>query len=322
MDEAQKWIRQLKTKDKDWEDYRSSRAFAVDKLGELKEASAVPELIDLIRDPNTFLGSRVAAALGMIGDERAIPALINALHGKERVVEEATAALGKFSSKCVVPALLGAFGYRTELYTETYKVIRIFGFQAVPPLIAGLKNGNRHAPFITSMLIELLNNFCTVEQVKEFGKILDKEYENIIRSRGSEISSDLRSEFAELRRRYAIALSKSKDPSAVPLLVEELANKGKDKHAIVIPLRHVLEDCKSAADINGFEDRLRVGMGLVKKRFGKDGMAEVQFIVSQFLCAAAKKKNELASDKGILLTDIPKPPKKGGVYRLRKVMVR
>jgi hypothetical protein len=321
MDDAQKWISQLKTNDKTWEDYSSSRAFAAEKLGELKEASAVPELIDLLKDRDRFLASQVAVALGMIGDERAIPALILQLYGEERVCEKASEALGKFSSKSVIPALLGALGYGTELYKETYAIIRRFGFQAVPTLMAGLKDGNRHMPFITSMLIELLNNYCTLEQVKEFGKILNEKYE-IIQGTGSEISSDLRSEFVELRRRYAIALVKSKDPSAVPLLVEELENKEKDKYAIVIPLEQALKDCKSAADIREFEDGLKVGVGVVKKRFGKDRVAEVQFIVLQFMLRAAKKKDELAQDKGILLTDIPKPPKKGGIYRLRKVMVR
>jgi HEAT repeat protein len=82
----------------------ADRYYAIHLLGELKDATAVPVLIALLRDEK--VNYKVAWALGEIGGKPAVEALVDALRDKSpdvRVI--AIEALGKLNAKESLPSL-------------------------------------------------------------------------------------------------------------------------------------------------------------------------------------------------------------------------
>ncbi|MEM3031127.1 MAG: HEAT repeat domain-containing protein [Candidatus Micrarchaeia archaeon] len=83
---------------------------AVEALGRLglrdeRVKKAVPDLIEALADP--LLRADIARALGMIGDDKAVPALIECLNdGNREVRGNATEALGHMKDRRSVPALI------------------------------------------------------------------------------------------------------------------------------------------------------------------------------------------------------------------------
>lgn len=86
-------------KDKD----RLVRWRAVDALGEIGDASAVPALIETLQDEDAFVHRKTADALGMIGP-LAVPFLIEALTLKRvRVRRQVAEALGRIGNAQTLP---------------------------------------------------------------------------------------------------------------------------------------------------------------------------------------------------------------------------
>jgi HEAT repeat protein len=82
----------------------TDRYYAVHLLGELKDPSAVPDLVALLQDEQ--VNYKVAWALGEIGGEPAVQGLVEALHDKNpdvRVI--AIEALGKLNAKEALSSL-------------------------------------------------------------------------------------------------------------------------------------------------------------------------------------------------------------------------
>jgi HEAT repeat protein len=61
------------------DEHDNVRAAAAEKLGKLKDPSAVPNLIQALKDPSTAVKEKAAEALGLIGRPDARPALEAAL---------------------------------------------------------------------------------------------------------------------------------------------------------------------------------------------------------------------------------------------------
>jgi len=85
------------------------RERAAAALGELGDRRAVPELIKMLRDENALVREHAASALRYLGDRRAVPALIETLRDEDAVVREHVAtALGTLGDKQAVQPLTDA----------------------------------------------------------------------------------------------------------------------------------------------------------------------------------------------------------------------
>jgi hypothetical protein len=88
-------------------------------------------------------------------------------------------------------------------------------------------------------------------------------------------------------------------------------------------LEKAIENCASAGSLDGIEARVSESYAALRNgcRYGKEteptgtGLA-----FSELTNQIAKRRDALAAKRDVLLEDIPKPPKKGGVYQeMRKV---
>jgi HEAT repeat protein len=102
---------------------------------------------------------------------------------------------------------------------------------------------------------------------------------------------------------------------AIPSLVEAFTDRDRIVRAVVgTALNDILDRSKTIDELDEFNIRLREGFNrLCKKHKGRHLLKEKMEIV-RLKKLIAKKKNELVKDKGILLTDKPKPPK-GRMYQ-------
>ncbi|HEX2907493.1 MAG TPA: HEAT repeat domain-containing protein [Phototrophicaceae bacterium] len=98
------------------------RQEAANALGKLRFTEAVPQLIGLLNHHNTGIVAKAIAALGEIGDKRAVPALIEKLEDKRPayyldwyVYTWAEEALRNFETPEVVEAVNNAFRKRNRL---------------------------------------------------------------------------------------------------------------------------------------------------------------------------------------------------------------
>jgi HEAT repeat protein len=85
-------------------------------------------------------------------------------------------------------------------------------------------------------------------------------------------------------------------------------------------LRHesAIGNCDSVEALERMEANLRKGYDASRKRYkyGKEAeLASIGSVVSGFMGKTAKRRDALAAKRDILLDDLPKPPKRGGVYQ-------
>jgi len=121
----------------------------------------------------------------------------------------------------------------------------------------------------------------------------------------------------EVRIVAARELNKIKDASAIPALVETLGdNSDRVRWIVTSALEGILRNCKTFNELEKFEKRL---MGrfenLIKKTWKHGELTIIRMQFSKLSSLAAKQKNSLVSKRDLLLDDVPKPPKKGGIYR-------
>jgi len=135
------WIQKGKN-DKD----RTTRQSAINALGQIGEPAVRP-LIAELESGSWTRSSNAAAALGLIGDPRAVEPLIAtlAVHGKSNSVvhNAAVEALGQIGDARAVEPLIAALRDETSKVHETViKALGKIGAPAVDPLIAVLKDGS------------------------------------------------------------------------------------------------------------------------------------------------------------------------------------
>ncbi len=107
------------------------RLLAVEALGEIGDARAVPELLQALQDP--ALHEAVIRALGQIGDQRAVPDLLEILDQSESQAREATVvALGAIGNPSAISALARET-HGTYSQAAIKSLVRI-GTPAIPAL--------------------------------------------------------------------------------------------------------------------------------------------------------------------------------------------
>jgi len=103
----------------------------------------------------------------------------------------------------------------------------------------------------------------------------------------------------------------------VPALIYALNDEDSCLRGHVIEgLGNILEKCQTLDQLMEFEKALDEGFHSMRKRSqDRHEMNEAMSGIGKLITSLAKRRNELVEDKGILLSDIPKPPKSGTIYR-------
>ena len=122
-----------------------------------------------------------------------------------------------------------------------------------------------------------------------------------------------------------VALREFGDASAVPALVEALKDGDiGGRGNVAEALEKIVEKCKTVEDLDEIERGIDKGSAALRKgRVDKSVLIDAQIEVAKLTSRIAKRKDELAPKRDLLLDGKPKPPKKErGVYRTLRVKNR
>jgi len=132
----------------------------------------------------------------------------------------------------------------------------------------------------------------------------------------------LKDEDSNMRLWAAITLSSIGQP-AIPALIEALEDTNFFVRSNAArALGGILNKCETIEAVNEFETHLQDGMNSVRKQWKKGVTTEFGLQISKLQIAAARKRDELAPKRDILLDEVPKPPKKGEIYQQMRGTVR
>jgi HEAT repeat protein len=181
----------------------SVRESAVEALGRIGDAEAVPGLLAALGDANADVREAAAAALGEIGAP-AVPGLLAALRDADADVREAAAkALGEIGDAAAVPGLLAALGdAEANVREAAAKALGQIGdAAAVPGLLAALRDADADVRRAAAALGEI-GDAAAVPG----------------------LLAALRDADADVRRAAAAALGEIGDAAAVPGLLAALGD--------------------------------------------------------------------------------------------------
>ena len=119
----------------------------------------------------------------------------------------------------------------------------------------------------------------------------------------------------------AWSLGKIGDASAVPALIGVLGDRNRNvRYYASLALGKIVEKCETIEDLKKFEEMFEEFLSTLKEGYhDKKIIIDVQTKVAKWTSRIAKKKDNLIPERDLLLTDKPKPPKKGnGVYQTLK----
>jgi len=132
---------------------RSARPWAIDSLGKLKYAPAVPALVKALDDPNTAVQRAAAEALGAIGDKSAVMPLIAVVQRKREpepkredtnLVIAAAESLGKLGDDRAFEPLVALLVYgESRIHVAAIEALGTMGgARAIEPLMGMMRRGN------------------------------------------------------------------------------------------------------------------------------------------------------------------------------------
>jgi HEAT repeat protein len=292
MDDLDGLFEQLKDPDS------KVRRNAAEKLGERRDASTIRALIEVLKYQNPLVREVAAMALGMIGDAEGVPALIEALvSGNMFVREKAAEALGKIG-KPAVPALIRLLN--DELERDRWHSAVVLGeikdTRAVPALIEAAKGNDFE---VKRAAVSALGKIRHCSAVPVLIDELSAEEDEMVMINASK------------------ALGRIADARAFPALLGVLYFDSGDVDRFVYrAIKKILKKCNSKDEIQLFEGELVEALSKLDKEYIlRSQKQKTEFRIVHLRIKAISKKNELTKDKGILLDDKPKPPKKGRMYQ-------
>jgi HEAT repeat protein len=319
---------------------------ALIKIGE----PAVPALIEKIKGEDSFVRNNAIRVLGEIGDRRAVPVLIEAVKDKTRGRSEAASALMWMGvqnlelnvlvlcklfcndkdeilkiGKPAIPVLIELLkDDNSTIRSEAVKALVMLGTHALPALFSAIKDEDSK---VCESVVEALGKIRHYFAVPFLIKVL-KDGDPYVRKSAAEALGNIGHESAvpaliealedseeSVRLDAALALGYVGDVRAAQPLIEKLEDNKDMRTNAAMGLGGILNSCETLQEIQNFETKLQEGYELREKVKGKDEFLKVQITISQLRIAASVKRNELSKDKGILLDDKPKPPKKGTIFR-------
>jgi HEAT repeat protein len=331
-------------------DDHTIREYAAEILGSLKDKKAVPDLIMSLND-GYFTVKRVSAwALANIGEanlhdsellKNITVSLIESLDEQDvmiqdRLVEELI-KVGKAFSPLIAKAMKDKRKsyYLRDGAAKALEKIGFVGLGIEEQIFCQLALSNEHNIPIHERTVSVLigalrDNYASSNAIRALGII------EVSNTQLDEIIDILKCGNHEERKCAALALGEIGNKRAIPDLVislGDLKRSGLDflnlpqddgehiRLAICSSLERILDRCKTPKSVEEFERLLQIGFSELVKKPDLCNLAITKVDVGQLRGRSAKKKNKLIKDQGILLNDIPKPPKKGRIYqRLRRVM--
>ena len=197
---------------KDWKGQQADlRVVCVDILGEIGDERAVPVIIDVLKEDRMTMRYNAARALGNIADKRAAPALIGLLNDKEWQVRfYAVEALGKIGDRSAVNPIADI------MIKDANSEIRLTAIDALNSLdgksryksVIELFSDNQ--PNIRSRAVELIGKWKTEEALPLIVRMLRDDRSNVVRSS------------------CAHALGIYKNFASAPALIQSLSDNYKD----------------------------------------------------------------------------------------------
>lgn len=159
------------------------RLRAVDALGVLKYAHAVPELVRCLgEDENWMVRSNAARSLGEIGDPTAETSLIGALKDENVVVVgQAASALGKLKSVAAIQPLMN-LPPNVQISVEVGGALASIGQVAIQPLIDSLDNPD---PEIRKRSAIILATICDITAIEPLARVFREDPNPDVRAAAS-----------------------------------------------------------------------------------------------------------------------------------------
>jgi len=166
--------------------------------------SAVTGLINCLKDEDQSVRSAAAVALGRIGDNAAVPGLIQLIEDSN-VGRQAVIALGEIGDSSALPHLEKALRNRAFPYRiEGVRALSQLGSVSIPILLEFLtdKDGNLRHNIVCS-----LENICDVSAVPALTQVLLNDIVDSVRYNAARV------------------LGKIGDPSSIPALLEAIFDR-------------------------------------------------------------------------------------------------
>jgi len=160
------------------------RKAAAAALGRIGDVRAVEPLVAALQDEDDWVGGQAALALGSTGDPRAVSPLIAALREGQRLTRSAAAdALGSIGDARAVGPLIDALGDSPADMYAAKALGEIGDARAVGPLISALEDGDRTLRAAGADALGRLGDARAVDALK---RLLEDEHQAVRRaSRGA-----------------------------------------------------------------------------------------------------------------------------------------
>ncbi|NEO31400.1 MAG: TIR domain-containing protein [Symploca sp. SIO3C6] len=196
----------------------SMRERAAEALGNIGSQAAVPALIKTLEDQDCSVRGRAAEALGNIGSQAAVPALIKTLEDQDcSVCGRAAESLGNIGSQAAVPALIRALEDQDSSVRERVAEAlgKIGSEAAIDALIKALEDKYSS---VRRRAAEALGNIGSQEAIDALIKALEDKYSSVRRRAAEAQDSHVRGSAAE-------ALGKIGTEASIPALISTLEDQ-------------------------------------------------------------------------------------------------
>jgi len=234
------------------------RKFAVDVLGDIRDAVAVPALLEKLKDGDENVRVAAAEALGKIRDRRAVDALIACLSASDQswLDYAAAEALGEIGDARALGPLMAALD-RSSLREPVLESLgKIGNASTLPPLISGLADPLR-----------IVREVSVVALAAVYRKSASADRERIVAAVRSGIQDRvlplldelIDTSGGELQKAAAAVLGWAGRPSAVPKLLSLLRSEDMEE-----PVAQALRSAGTVA-VPQLIDRLRDDNVLVRR---------------------------------------------------------
>jgi HEAT repeat protein len=280
------------------------RKFIVDVLGDIRDARAVPRLIEKLKDADENVRVAAAEALGKIRDRRAVDALIGCLSSTDQSwLDYASAeALGAIGDERALAPLLSALG-RSSLREPVLESLgKIGNVKTLSPLIDGLNDPLR---IVREASVAALSAVYRKSIPEDRGKIAAAVRTGITDQAVSSLEELIDTSGGELQKAAVAELGWTGRPEVVPKLLS-LLNDEDMEEPVAQALRSLGQAC-----VPSLLGRLGDGNALVRRvvamALGEFGRQEAEGALLSLLAdenghvrsAAADSLGRLKSGKAV-----------------------
>jgi len=258
---------------------------------------AVPALIEALKDQNENVRFLAAWALGAIRNVSAVPALVEAMNEENLEVKFIAAEGLEDILKELIAQLNSANERSSKLALQ--KLVKI-GEPAVPDLIKAFSR----SPFDDGCSYD--GHYYARRALVEIGNPAIPHLINALKNMKFTLWDPVARIIGEIG-------DHSVSSSLVMMLMDKTPGV---RERVKATFGYILDKCDNCQQLDEFQKELNnVFKNLTKKSHDREAIRDVGNMISSLIIKIAQKRNPLLEDKGILLSDIPKPPKRGTIYR-------